>query len=130
VDAVAAEYVGRYEGYTALSPTRARDFEQMLEYAKAHGIRVVMFITVIHPRVVRVIEPHNYPQRYAEVKALLEQLSAKYGAPVYDFSRVEAFGGSNDWFYDGSHVDERNADLMTRKMLEGTTPEGKPDAVR
>jgi len=133
VDAVAAEYVGRYEGYTALSGERVRSFEQMLEYAQAHGIRVVLFITVIHPRVLRVIEPHNYPERYAEVKRLLEQLSAKYGAPavsLYDFSRVEAFGGSNDWFYDGSHVDERNAELMTRKMLSGAPPEGKPDAVR
>jgi len=130
VDAVAAEYVGRYEGYAALSPERVRSFEQMLDYAQAHGIRVVLFITVIHPRVVKVIEPHNYPQRYAEVKRLLKQLSAKYDAAnvsLYDFSRVEDFGGNTDWFYDGSHVDERNADLMTRKML---SPEGKPDAVR
>jgi hypothetical protein len=124
VDAIMPAYASRYAAYDQLQPERVHDLDEIMQYAQKRGARVVLFITTLHPRVLATVEPHGYEQRYDDVKALLAKMHAQYGATVYDFSHIEAYGGQPDWFYDGAHVDERNADLLTRRMLEGA------DAVR
>jgi hypothetical protein len=117
IDALAADYVGRFQGYSHLDPARVGYLKDILTYARQRNMRVVMFLTTLHPRVIEVVNTKGYGARYAEVKRLLDELAPQYGAEVFDFTTAEKFGGQNDWFYDGSHIDERNADQMTRKML-------------
>lgn len=118
IDAMAADYVGRFQGYTHLDRARVGYLEDILQYARARNMRVVLFITTLHPRVIAAVNSKGYAERYAEVKALLDRLGRQYGAEAHDFTSADKFGGENDWFYDGSHIDERNADLLTRKMLD------------
>jgi len=118
IDAMAGDYVARFRGYTHLSAERVRYLEDIIRYAQQRGARVILFLTPLHPRVISAVNSEGYAQRYAEVTVLLEQLAHKHGVEVYDFSTTEKFGGQNDWFYDGSHIDERNADLLTRVMLD------------
>jgi hypothetical protein len=118
IDAMAADYVARFQGYTQLDAARVGYLEDILQYARARNMRVVLFITTLHPRVIEAVNSKRYAARYAEVKVLLDRLGRQYGAEVYDFTSTDKFGGQNDWFYDGSHIDERNADLLTHKMLD------------
>jgi hypothetical protein len=131
IDAMAADYVSRFQGYTQLAPERVQYLRDIMEYARARNMKVVLFITTLHPRVITVVDTKGYAERYAEVKQLLDELSRQYGAQVYDFSSPDKFGGQDDWFYDGSHIDERNADLITHKMFDPKPPPaGTGDAVR
>ena len=124
IDAIMPAYASRYQAYSELQPERVQDLTDIMQYAQQRHARVILFITTLHPRVLATVASHGYEQRYQDVKRLLEKMHAQYGATVYDFSQIESYGGQPDWFYDGAHIDERNADLMTRKMLEGA------DAVR
>ena len=119
IDAFADDYSTRFTGYTQLSPERVEYLHDIMDYARQRHMRVILFLTTLHPRVIQVVESKGYEQRYAEVKQLLEQMKQQYGSEVFDFSTVDKFGGQNDWFYDGAHIDERNADLITHKMLDG-----------
>lgn len=118
IDVVAADYVTRFQGYTRLDAARVQYLKEMIQYSQQRGARVALFVTPLHPRVITAVNSKGYAERYEEVKRLLEQLKQQYGVEVYDFSTTDKFGGQNDWFYDGSHIDERNADLITRVMLE------------
>jgi hypothetical protein len=129
VDAMADDYTRRFQGYSHLSPERVGYLRDIMDYARQRNMRVILFITTLHPRVIEVVDPTGYEQRYAQVKDLLEQMKQEYGAQVFDFSTVDKFGGQTDWFYDGAHIDERNADLITHKMLDGYQ-QRSGDAVR
>jgi hypothetical protein len=124
IDVVAADYVARFQGYTQLDAARVGYLEDMIRYGQQRGARVVLFITTLHPRVITAVNSKGYAARYAEVQQLLERLKRQYGVEVYDFSTTEKFGGQDDWFYDGSHIDERNADLITHRMLDAKEKTG------
>lgn len=118
IDAMAADYVARFQGYTRLDPARVGYLEDIIRYGQQRGARVILFLTTLHPRVIAAVNSKGYAERYAEVQQLLARLQRQYGVEVYDFSTTGRFGGRDDWFYDGSHIDERNADLLTHVMLD------------
>ena len=115
-----AEYVGRTAGYTAISQQRRKYLEELLQYCQARGIKVVMWVTPLGPRLLETLGPRGYDQREREVLGMLHDLGAKYGDPVYDFSSVEKFGGDPKGFWDGAHMTEHNNALVTRLMLRRT----------
>jgi len=116
-----AQYVARTSGYTAISPQRRQYLEAMLQYCQDRGIRVVMWITPLGPRLLQTLGPRGYGQREREVLAMLKELGAKYDDPVYDFSSVEKFGGDPNGFWDGAHMTEQNNARVTRLMLQRRT---------
>lgn len=115
-----AQYVARTAGYTAVSTERRKYLEELLQYCQERGIKVVMWVTPLGPRLLETIGPRGYNQREREVLAMLQELGAKYGAAVYDFSSVENFGGDPNGFWDGAHMTEPNNALVTRLMLRRT----------
>ncbi len=112
-----AQYVARTAGYTTISPERRSYLEELLQYCHDRGIKVVIWVTPLGPRLLETIGPRGYDQREREVLALLQELGAKYGAAVYDFSSVEKFGGDSNGFWDGAHMTEANNALVTRLLL-------------
>ncbi len=118
------EYVARTAGYTAVSPERRRYLEKLLQYCQDRDIKVVIWVTPLGPRLLETLGPRGYDQREREVLAMLHDLGAKYGDPVYDFSSAEKFGGDPNGFWDGAHMTEPNNALVTRQML------GRTDAVQ
>ena len=118
VEEKAGEYLDRYSGYTGISAERQKYLEDTLRYCHERGIKAVLFVTPLHPRVVAAINSKGYGDRKKEVLAMLGRVSKEWNVPVYDFSSIENFGGNPTWFYDGVHTDERNSDLMTVQLLK------------
>ena len=114
------DYVARTAGYTAISTERRKYLEELLQYCHQHGIRVVMWVTPLGPRLLESLAARGYEQREREVLAMLHDLGAQYGDPVYDFSSVEKFRGDPGGFWDGAHMTEANNSLVTRLMLRQT----------
>lgn len=111
----AALALGRYQNYGSVSADRLAYLEATLRYCKERNIRVVVFLTPIHHAVRQELTP--YAQKDAEFASVVEQAAARWGAEFHDLRDVETFGGRPDGFYDGTHVDDDNADRMAAWLL-------------
>ena len=116
-----AQYVARTAGYTAVSPERRKYLEDLLQYCHERGIKVVMWVTPLGPRLLETLGPRGYDQRKEEVLAMLNELGAKYGDRVFDFSSVEKFGGDPKGFWDGAHMTEGNNALIIHWLFSRRT---------
>ena len=108
-------YSARYKGFSQLSRKRLRYLEQTLRYCREHGISAVLFTTPLHPYLRNMLP--NYDPRLRELRVQVENLSATYNYPFFDYSNLDSFGGSSTYFYDGEHMDEGNARLLETKLF-------------
>ncbi|WP_066175930.1 DUF1574 family protein [Bacillus marinisedimentorum] len=113
------KYQGRYKGYTAVDADRQDYFEKFLQLAAENDIKVAGFITTLHDDVIKALDEDNvYSDRKKEVTAFLSEMEEKYSHFSYkDFDRVEKYDGSLEAFYDGAHIQEENANIITAELL-------------
>jgi hypothetical protein len=106
-------YVTRFRDMRDLSPRRQQDLEQLIREAKADGVTVRVWLTSLHPRTAQYLgEKTAYTELLARAWAYLARLGDTYGIDVYDYSSPERYGGSLTGWYDGAHIDEKNAELV------------------
>ncbi len=111
------QYLRRYEGFTKVSPQRLEYFTKTLQYSREHGIRVVVFLTPAHPRVIQALQARAYEQRREEVLAAVNRVCGQYGVALYDLSTLDKFGGRPSDFFDGVHPDENNSAKIVKAVL-------------
>jgi hypothetical protein len=111
-----SNYQQRYAGAAGFDPLRRELFEQMLQYAADHGIRVRAFFTPFHPSVLAEMEKlDTFTHVHREMTAYAAELRERFPtAGFFDFTAVSAFGGDPNAFFDGVHYRQENA----RKLLE------------
>ncbi|MCK4593825.1 hypothetical protein KAU45_04935 [bacterium] len=111
-------YRERFVGFTGLSSDRIGYFEGFLGLAAENGIRVLGFITTLHPSLDRYLARNTtYDERLEELRAYLDSL--KYPNFTYrDFSLPERFGGTDADFGDSAHIGSVNAGLILDRLLE------------
>lgn len=115
---VIKHYQKRFNGYTALSDEQQAYFEAMLKLAQQKNIRVKLFITTLHPDLIKILNKQGfYPKRHAEVRAWLNRLAEKYPIEVYDFATPNTFGGNTKDFFNLSHIDETNSARLIGAMF-------------
>lgn len=110
------EYQGRFGQYKSVSKPRLRYLKAAIDYCHARHIGVRLFITPLSPRLAEHLRPYGYFDRSREVARDVATL-LQPGDGFHDFSDVASFGGSADHFYDGAHMDEQNAALLTERLL-------------
>ena len=118
IQGTAAEYIPRYKSYTAPSRNRLDYFAATLRYARAHGARVIVFTTPMHPELERALAPYGYAERKHQAYSSARIIAGYEGAEFYDFSAPESFGGAPEHFYDGVHVDATNAERLLGTVLK------------
>jgi len=109
---------GRYRTIGALSTDRQKVFLEMLNYCQIHGIRVKIFILPLHPSIRTVLLAYRYDRLLSETVDFVRSAAQRSGADFYNLSDLRTFQGHNDAFFDGEHIDEVNARLITTKILE------------
>ncbi len=118
IDHSILEYRGRYRGFEEISPWRKERFEEFLRFCRDHDIRVIAFITTLHPRVQADLrEQVAFDQLQADLTIFLEAMQAEYGMAFYDLSDTATYGGDDVNFWDGSHIDSVNADKLLEYLL-------------
>ncbi|HTY80361.1 MAG TPA: hypothetical protein VMI34_21215 [Candidatus Bathyarchaeia archaeon] len=106
-------YVARFRDMRELSPARRQDLEMLIREAKADGVTVKVWLTSLHPRTAEYLAQRTpYADLLARTRAYLGRLGESYGIDVYDYSSPERYGGSLTGWYDGAHIDEKNAELV------------------
>lgn len=119
LDAGVAAYKARLAGMTRLSALRVGYLKQLVSDARNRGARVTIWLTPVHPRLEEaILDNTNYGTLTAELRDLGRALAAQ-GAECEDFTRLEAFGGSELAWYDATHMDSRNLDMVARRLADG-----------
>jgi hypothetical protein len=104
---------GRFEAMTGLSGRRRAYVQELADEARAEGARVVVWITTLHPLTTRYLEERTgYAALLDATRDYLLSLAGEEGVAGFDFSRPEAYEGTESGFYDCLHIDETNADRV------------------
>src|SRR4051812_4908222 len=117
LQAMITQYIGRWKSYTGLSSDRVDFLAAAVRYARAHGARVVVMATPIHPELRQALAAYGYEERENLVHDDLRRLAQEEGAEFVDLSRPEIYGGTPEHFYDGVHQDEYNAERLMAAAL-------------
>ncbi|MFA8439726.1 DUF1574 family protein [Pueribacillus sp. YX66] len=118
-------YRARYDGYTQLSDKRKDYFEKFLALAEEENIQVIAFITTLHDDIIRDLKKtRNYDDIKQKLVNYLNKMDEQNENFVYeDFDRVDKYNGVLTAFYDGAHIHEKNANRITRRLLEKAVPD-------
>jgi len=111
-------YMRRYQDFNQLSPSRLDYLEKTLRYSSEHGIRVIVFLTPAHPRVIAALDTRHYQQRRAEVLSAVARICAEQNVPFHDLSTLDKFDGKASDFFDGVHPNEINSEKITNLLLK------------
>ena len=98
------------------------EFEAILAYASAKGVKVCLYTSPLHALVMEAIFQAGAGDMFFAWKAKVAELALKYGVPLHDcmeynqitVSRVEAA----KYFFDGAHF----TPLVSRMILSGFFP--------
>lgn len=113
------EYRRRFEGMTGISVVRKSKLDQLLREAQTDNVRVVIWITPVHPVVADYLSQETqYDRLLSDVREMVTQMEATGKIQVFDFSDPISFSANRDGWYDGGHLDERNQSLITEKVLK------------
>jgi hypothetical protein len=119
-----------------------RSVDELLQVARAMGVRVVLFVNPYHDDYQRVIWQAQLWPLFAEWKRLLAQRYAGVpGVEVWDFSLLNGYtteppppAGDRSsmlrWFWEPAHYRAELGTLMLSQMLHGEVPEQGPVGVR
>ncbi len=122
------EYRGRFKGYEQVSPWRKQRFEQFLQFCRDNDIRLIAFITTLHPRVRDDLrERADFDRLKTDLVTFLETMQDTYTFELYDLTDPTTYGGDAEHFWDGSHIDSVNADKLLKYLLapERRNPQGR-----
>jgi hypothetical protein len=110
IDQSITQYRSIYtSGYPSLARTPEHWFERTLRAMHAWGVRPVIVLTPVQPKLLRVIGPLGWQRRHSEVVRYLHRVSARIPFELLDASRISTFGGNRRAFYDGVHMTPPNA---------------------
>ena len=105
--------------FTEPSPWRLEYIARLLDYCDERGIQVHAYVTPLHPRQWEVLDSLPQSRVLADTVAELSRLFAAHGVELHDFSRIESFGGSAEFFYDEQHLMPENQRRIAAALLGG-----------
>lgn len=111
-------FVARLRYMNAVSHERKAYLEKILDTAKNGEMKVLMFIPTTHSSGIEVLKKETkYSEMRDELKRYLEGLKEEYDFTYIDASEASLYGGNPDGFYDVSHINGKNAEMIIRKMI-------------
>jgi len=107
----------RLDEMTGLSRRRRGYLRDLVDEARRDGVRVVLWITSLHPLTERYLEAHtSYASLLEATREYEQRLARDEGVATYDFSRPANYDGSDTGFYDCDHIDESNASRVVAAL--------------
>jgi hypothetical protein len=91
-------------GYPALSPGAEHSFARTVGLLNQWGVRPLLVLTPVQPRLLKAIGPLGWNRRHAEVVSYLRRLQGQASFDLLDASHISSFGGRPGDFYDGVHM--------------------------
>lgn len=97
--------------------TRARAyFEKTIKLLNQHGTTPIVVMMPVHPRVIRVLNQHNWLDGHLGLLDYFAELSKTLSIKVVNYYRINSFGGDPTQFYDGVHITRLNANRIIKGL--------------
>jgi hypothetical protein len=116
VDSLVAAVVAHPLRTANTNPIRYRYFERTLAFMNARGVRPVIVLNPIHPRVWAQLRRQGFVKRKAGL-AYLRNLHKRFDFVVVDCQDIRRWGGSARDFTNATHVNRWNMRLMLRYVV-------------
>jgi hypothetical protein len=100
------------EEFTGLSEQRKHYFEEILRICDERGIKVYAIMTPLHPDLVRRFTELGAKPIFDETAEYVSGKVGEIGGVFRDYTTIESFGGSPDYFLDAYHVTPPNGDIL------------------
>jgi hypothetical protein len=114
-----AAMVPRAASPSPYSRTRAKKyFERTLKLFSLHDVEPVLVIMPYHPAALAAFRAVGWDAKEQELRSYLDGLRGSYRFHLLDYTDIDAFGGLEDAFYDGSHVTVDNARRILAQAVE------------
>lgn len=111
-------FVAEYREFEGVSPRRADRLRTLTREAAADGVRVVLWLTPLHPGLRAAIDRlPNIPRAEREARETVSSIGAQYGARVVDLSDPASFGGEPSTWLDPIHVSATDARKEMDRLL-------------
>jgi hypothetical protein len=111
--------LGTHEDFTKFDPIRLEMMDELLEYLKINGVKVILNIMPVQPFYRELLlENTSYKKRITDLLRRLQILEIKYTNVllVKDNSDISKFGGYERHFFDHIHPTSVNSGLMLRAL--------------
>lgn len=97
-------------------------FEQLIQLAGEHSIKVVLVMNPIHPLFLDYLGKKSkyHLKNQSELKTLLQRIKRTndHVLRIVDASQLKNFGGDPDGFYDEIHPSTKNCDLILNMVFD------------
>ena len=112
------EYKQLFRAFQRMSDTRCEVFGKIASICRAKQIRLVVYLTPMHPELVTHLSAcSNYQQRKQDVLDFLVNQRNEHGFTFWDLSMIGSFDGDATMFVDGIHPLEFNTRLIIQQLL-------------
>ncbi|MCX6645637.1 MAG: hypothetical protein NTY09_04670 [bacterium] len=109
-------------GFDHLSKTREHYFEMILDICRERNIQVYAVSTPLQPRVYQRLLELGAGRIYDEASDYFNSVLNGTTERFFDYTDVNSYGGSPDYFMDGYHMDKNNSNILLRHMLADYRP--------
>jgi len=93
-------------------------FERTLRLFNLHGVAPVIVVMPYHPEALAAFRAVGWQTKLDDLTSYLDGLEDRYRVHVVDYTEIEAFGGTPEGFYDGSHIKSVNARRILDQIVE------------
>jgi hypothetical protein len=107
-----------FDNFHEASPDLEYDLKQLFSEAASDKVRVVLWITPVHPEALeKILKDPQAGRNFRSAEALLIQLGAIFHLPVRDLIDSQSFGGDPDSWYDCVHYNGADADKIAKELF-------------
>ena len=103
--------------FTGLSEEREHYFEEILRICDENDIRVYAITTPLHPDLVRKLVSLDAKPIFDDTAEYVGGEVEKHGGIFRDYTTIDSFGGSADYFLDAYHMTPDNGNILVRDLL-------------
>ena len=109
----------RYLAGTHLSPRRVAHLHELLEEARAAGVRVTAFVSPVHPALTRDAASTALPALTRELVGVLRSAEREGLIHYVETRSLSDFHGDSTSYYDAVHMTPDNADRLVTEVYDG-----------
>jgi hypothetical protein len=108
-----------FNSYTQISSEYSRYLEALISEAKADNVKVLLWITPLHPDLLSKLKTSRTASPNLEhAREYVFSLKDQYGVGVYDMSSIQSFHGNPANWYDCTHYDDQDANHIALEIVK------------
>jgi hypothetical protein len=108
----------KFDNFPEASPELEYDLKKLLSEAISDNVRVILWITPVHPEALeKILKDPRAGRNFRSAESHLVQLGAMFHLPVRDLVDTQSFEGDPNTWYDCVHYSSADADKIAKELF-------------